>query len=426
MTETEEKILSVLSGIEKRLSNLENAPPDVVQYPGASPPHLENCTSGSVLCTQFGSEKSLPDERSDSMQHRLRVQTGTDQHGKPIVRQLRADSELDLAEAVARALVQSGRIYDFLPQLRQPSAPKTLFSDYVRKWRVTYKQDLADNTVVFLDAKENVLNRFFGSKYIEDITPDDVQRFLRERSSCYKRPTVRADWAMLKEIFDSAMQDGIISANPAKDKRLKNTAPSGTGTAALTRQQMTDICESIPSIKDDRERLLLALFTYTSMRREEVLGLKWENVDFTDNVLLIDSAVVYPRGQPVLKGTKTASSVRRFPMGTALREILYPLRRPSGFILSASNGRKPLSEPTYRRLWKSLSSHVNLYGMTAKNFRTSFATLAVASGVDIRTTQSLMGHSTPEMTLKVYTKQEQSQLPASISRIESYITSVSK
>lgn len=360
------------------------------------------------------------------MKHRLRVQTGTDEHGRPIVRQLRADSELELAEAVARVLIQSGRIYDFLPQIQQPSAPKTLFSDYVRKWRVTYKQDLADNTVVFLDAKESVLNRFFGSKYIEDITPDDVQLFLRERSSSCKRPTVRADWSMLKEIFDSAMQDGLIQTNPAKDKRLKNTAPQGKGTAALSRQQMTAICESIPSIADERERLLLALFAYTSMRREEVLGLRWENVDFKDNVLFIDSAVVYPRGQPVLKGTKTASSVRRFPMGTALREILYPLRRPSGFILSASNGLKPLSEPTYRRLWKSLSSHVNLYGMTAKNFRTSFATLAVASGVDIRTTQSLMGHSTPDMTLKVYTKQEQSQLPASISRIESYLSSVSQ
>ena len=40
---------------------------------------------------------------------------------------------------------------------------------------------------------------------------------------------------------------------------------------------------------------------------------------------------------------------------------------------------------------------MELYGETPINFRTTFATMAVASGVDIRTMQSLMGHSTPEV-----------------------------
>ena len=62
---------------------------------------------------------------------------------------------------------------------------------------------------------------------------------------------------------------------------------------------------------------------------------------------------------------------------------------------------------TYRRLWDSLKSHIELYGMTAINFRTTFATMMVASGVDIKTTQALMGHSTPEMTLKIQKAFEQ-------------------
>jgi len=47
--------------------------------------------------------------------------------------------------------------------------------------------------------------------------------------------------------------------------------------------------------------------------------------------------------------------------------------------------------------------------------------MAVASGVDIRTAQSLTGHSTPEMTLKVYTKQEESRLPAAVKRLEEFL-----
>lgn len=62
-----------------------------------------------------------------------------------------------------------------------------------------------------------------------------------------------------------------------------------------------------------------------------------------------------------------------------------------------------------------------LYGMTAINFRTTFATMMVASGVDIKTTQALMGHSTPEMTLKVYAKKEESRLPDAVRKMETFL-----
>ena len=75
----------------------------------------------------------------------------------------------------------------------------------------------------------------------------------------------------------------------------------------------------------------------------------------------------------------------------------------------------------YCRLWDSLKSHIELYGMTAINFRTTFATMMVASGVDIKTTQALMGHSTPEMTLKVYAKKEASRLPEAMKKMEVFL-----
>ena len=80
------------------------------------------------------------------------------------------------------------------------------------------------------------------------------------------------------------------------------------------------------------------------------------------------------------------------------------------YVISKGDGR-PITADGYRKLWKSLSSHIELYGMTAINFRTTFCTMMVASGVDIKTAQALMGHATPEMTLKIYAKQEESRIP---------------
>ena len=80
---------------------------------------------------------------------------------------------------------------------------------------------------------------------------------------------------------------------------------------------------------------------------------------------------------------------------------------------------KELGHVLLLHIW--MFSAIELYGMTAINFRTTFATMMVASGVDIKTTQALMGHSTPEMTLKVYAKKEESRLPDAVRKMETFL-----
>ena len=164
----------------------------------------------------------------------------------------------------------------------------------------------------------------------------------------------------------------------------------------------------------------IALLAYTSMRREEVLGLMWENINFETRMIEIKQAVVHPVNVAVTKETKNEFSVRPFPMCDQLYNILLGSRKQRGYVISKEDG-SPVSQVTYRRLWDSLKSHIELYGMTAINFRTTFATMMVASGVDIKTTQALMGHSTPEMTLKVYAKKEESRLPDAVRKMETFL-----
>ena len=81
----------------------------------------------------------------------------------------------------------------------------------------------------------------------------------------------------------------------------------GGGTIALTRDQIKGIQDVIPTRADDRERCLIALLAYTSMRREEILALKWESIDFDANTIHINQALVYPNSIPTLKQTKSWS-----------------------------------------------------------------------------------------------------------------------
>ena len=146
----------------------------------------------------------------------------------------------------------------------------------------------------------------------------------------------------------------------------------------------------------------------------------WENINFETRIIEIKQAVVHPVNEAETKETKNEFSVRPFPMCEQLYNILLGCRKREGYVISKEDG-SPVSQVTYRRLWDSLKSHIELYGMTAINFRTTFATMMVASGVDIKTTQALMGHSTPDMTLKVYAKKEESRLPDAVRKMETFL-----
>ena len=104
---------------------------------------------------------------------------------------------------------------------------------------------------------------------------------------------------MLKEVLDSAVSDDLIVKNPAKDKRVHNPAKAGEGTAPLTREQIASIQKAIPELEDPRERCLIALLAYTSMRREEVLGLMWENINFETRMIEIKPRSLCPRGKVI-------------------------------------------------------------------------------------------------------------------------------
>ena len=399
--------------IEEAVQNLI----DVIQ---CSQANLDNSINTTDTIAAVSEGDSMP------QQHRMRVVIGYDEHNNPIIKRVAAFDELSLADKVVEAVVKSGRINEFLGEpdkIYKKSArqsDRTTFAEYIVRWRDTYKRGLERTTQVFMDAKQSVLVKFFGDMALQDIKPATVQQFLTERAEKYKKATVKADWGVLKEVLESAVSDGLIATNPAKDQRVKNPAKAGKGTAALSREQVIEIQKAIPTLQNDTQRCLIALLAYTSMRREEVLGLTWDNVDFERHVIEINKAVVYPEGAAFSKSTKNKFSIRSFPMGQELYDILKPCAQPSGHVISGGDG-KPITAAGYKKLWKALSANINLYGMTAINFRTTFCTMMVASGVDIKTAQALMGHSTPDMTLKVYAKQEESRIPDAIEKVSDFL-----
>ena len=81
-------------------------------------------------------------------------------------------------------------------------------------------------------------------------------------------------------------------------------------------------------------------------------------------------------------------------------ERLKAIRQKEGYIFHRDG--KPVTEVCIRRQWERIGKKIDLHGATPHRFRHSFATMAVASGIDVKTTQTILGHSDVKTTLKVY------------------------
>ena len=108
------------------------------------------------------------------------------------------------------------------------------------------------------------------------------------------------------------------------------------------------------------------------IRMEEVLGLRWEDLDFSENVIPIRRAVVHPkRNQAMVKETlKTDASRRDIPIQDQVLEGIQPLQS-NGFIIS---GDQPLTYQKQKRSFDKLRKALHVEGYTAHDFRDTCAT----------------------------------------------------
>jgi len=151
--------------------------------------------------------------------------------------------------------------------------------------------------------------------------------------------------------------------------------------------------------------LLAALL---GLRRSEIAGLQWQDVDFKEALLNLHRGVVNQQ----ISALKTAGSKRALPVPDAVLNALAawkneaPFKKPEDWLFASSDteGKQPLWLNSL--LERGILPVVRRLGITKRvgwhTFRRSFATLLYSSAENVKVTQELMRHSTPSVTMGVY------------------------
>lgn len=159
-------------------------------------------------------------------------------------------------------------------------------------------------------------------------------------------------------------------------------------------------------LSEPHERLYLALVGYTGLRRGEILALRWIDISFSDESINVRHAVntrtTSVKTPGTVKEPKTVSGIRTVPLCKALKEILLSNRHEHEFIISDSLTGEPLhTESKFNTMWRNIKRQIDIGPYTSHSFRHAMCSSLLAGGVDIKTTQAILGNAQASTTLDV-------------------------
>lgn len=348
--------------------------------------------------------------------HRLRICIGFTDEEKPIFKQIQAGSEVTLADLAAKTLLSSSRRSEFVPD-PPPLVSCPSFGKYTDEWINTFKlQKLKPTT---LKGYQAILKTHFFPEWrktpINEITAKTIQDFLCERKNLsYKY--LHDMRVLLAQIMDSALRDGWITVNPAKDHRIFNPSQK----QPVERQALTVdlVKEIIPLLwcLCRIDRLYLALVIFTGMRRGEVLALRWEDLSVEENLIHVKRNVTYTNNQPFIGTPKTKSGYRSIPILPDLLTFLSPLET-DGYIVHADDPNSPMSLTSFRWMTKRIRETIDLHGATAHVFRHTMGTMLNDAAADVKTIQSILGQSDYKTTMDRYVHPREAKKQEAIKKV---------
>lgn len=245
---------------------------------------------------------------------------------------------------------------------------------------------------------------WFGKRELNSIKPVEVGEFFGLQADRYHLTTIRKMKICLNGIFETAIDNELCDKNPAKNiKPYSNLESKPKET--YTNEEVVNILR----LTDGHEfgvyvRILLEL----GIRNSEICGLRWDDINFRQKTISINRACTEVDGKPFIGKTKNKSSTRVLPMSDELcdRLKLHLNRATSEYITISPKSRSGLPYTPNKfvdRRYKPFFEDMRIERvLNPHECRHTFGTLMYEKTHDIHAVSKFMGHSSINITSKLY------------------------
>lgn len=330
-----------------------------------------------------------------------------------------ATSKEELAKKVAQKQLEMGVGVDI--------ADNTTFREYAMLWATVYKAPPKLRPSSYATLMGNLQNHvipFFSDLPLKAVKPIHIQGFLSSIGHL-SASTQKKCFDAAKAIFRAAEDNGLIYKSPIKS----TDHPGGPPPKKIEPLTSAQAKQLLRAVEGTRAWFFCLLALSTGLRRGEMLGLMWEDVDFEAGKILVRHNKAFPSDKndaPVTELLKTDAGRRSIPIPPPLRAAMVEekLKSPSAYVLHMDNGQS-LSKSAFASIWRSVTARTvsgdrqlgdKIQGSNSgpctvsldfhchpHQLRHTYATQCFEAGMDIKEVQYLLGHSTLQMTMQVYT-----------------------
>lgn len=289
------------------------------------------------------------------------------------------------------------------------------FSQYAETFIEQIMRIRSENTVL---SYRRVLARsegVWGKLRITDITKTMVKAYVAGLQEHYKYKSVCLHFDLLKNAFRTAVEDEVIPFSPMQTLRKpaqSKDARQDETDRAYTEEELRYILRCMKNEKLEYEALVY-LIADSGCRRGEVCGLTWKCVDLdTGEVCVRYNAQYFPGDGVKILAPKSGKTRRIFLNPEALRKLqawkkdqeIWCARRgipPCKYCFNNSSGGV-MNPATLTALFRIWGKKYGITGFRPHKLRHTMATISISNGADVISVSNKLGHSTPSITLDVY------------------------
>lgn len=294
-------------------------------------------------------------------------------------------------------------------------SPAVTFGEYVDIWLDSIRASVSENTMDGYESiAKNHLSRFYSTPIAELVGTVIMAYFQQELIQGLSTRTVSHHYTVMKACLQAAYNDGLINRNPLSGQKK----PKAIRKRPIISLTETQVKKFLSVVDNKKHRAMLELAIASGMRRSEILGLRWQDMDFDKNTVTINQTVVKVKevGVIIKPTTKNSSSnrtiridkvtmsrIKSYREQVLLQKLKAGIEYQNNHLVFPGENGAPMYPDYFTKLAAQYGRKANLpKGFTLHSLRHTHASILIHKDVHFKVIQSRLGHSTSQQTLDTY------------------------
>jgi len=294
-------------------------------------------------------------------------------------------------------------------------AADTRLNEFLLEWLKAVSLSSTKSThLTYTWTTRRRITPYIGNVKLMDLRPDRIQRFyhhLQEKG--VSNHAVHVTHKTLRAAMNHAVKLGLLAKNPCSGTIPPK--PEQVEMKFYDDQQVKILLKTALAI-GDRFHPLYYIAIHTGMRISELLGLKWEDIDWNLKTLKVKRQIKHFKGESyTFTEVKSRSGIRTIRLGQQALEVLKEHKKEQKFLISSvgedwvdldlvfpSNIGTPVTGSNLRRAFRRLLKASGLPKIRFHDLRHTAASLMLNHGIPVLIVSKRLGHSKPSITIDVY------------------------